>query len=40
MVDFARVATGRQAVRLGWLAAKVRRFCYLLAQKGDPELRQ
>ncbi|HFQ7085475.1 MULTISPECIES: hypothetical protein [Klebsiella/Raoultella group] len=39
MVDFARVATGRQAVRLNWITARIRQFCYFLAQKGDPEVK-
>lgn len=38
MTDFARVATGQQAFRLNWFAAKVRKICYLLAQKGNPEI--
>ncbi len=37
MVDFARVATGRQAIRLSWFTARIRQLCYFLAQKGDPE---
>ena len=38
MVDFARVATGRQAVRLSWITVRIRQFCYFLAQKGNPEV--
>ena len=38
MVDFARVTTGRQAVRLHWITARIRQLCYFLAQKGDPEV--
>ncbi|WP_437889319.1 hypothetical protein [Phytobacter sp. V91] len=37
MTDFARVAIGQQAVRLNWFTALIRKFCYLLAQKGNPE---
>lgn len=36
MVDFARKPARQQAIRLGRCGAAVRRLCYLLAQKGDP----
>lgn len=39
MVDFARVTTGHQAVRLHWVTARIRQLCYFLAQKGDPEVK-
>ncbi|RNN94048.1 hypothetical protein BL127_00017710 [Raoultella planticola] len=38
MKDFARVPTGHQAIRLNWFEARLRRLCYCLAQKGDPEV--
>lgn len=38
MVDFARVTTGNQAVRLHWITARIRQLCYFLAQKDDPEV--
>lgn len=38
MTDFARVATGQQAVRLHWFTALIRKLCYFLAQKGNPEI--
>ena len=39
MTDFPRVATGQQVVRLNWLTALTRKFCYFLAQKGNPEIK-
>ncbi len=36
--DFARIQVGQQATRLNWIAARVRKFCYFMAQKGNPEL--
>jgi hypothetical protein len=39
MKDFARVSTGIQAVRLNWFTALTRKFCYFLAQKGNPEIK-
>lgn len=28
-----------QAIRLNWFVARVRQFCYFLAQKGNPEIK-
>lgn len=39
MIDFARKRAGRQAVRLNPFEVLVRKLCYLLAQKGNPELK-
>jgi len=39
MKDFARVSVGIQAVKLNWVVARVRQFCYFLAQKGNPEIK-
>ncbi|MHA0994596.1 hypothetical protein [Enterobacter ludwigii] len=38
MTDFNRKPSHQQAVRLNWLEVKIRNLCYLLAQKGNPEL--
>ncbi len=38
MTDFARKPVRQQAVKLNWVEVTVRRICYLLAQKGNPEL--
>lgn len=38
MIDFARKSVGRQAVRLNLAEALIRKLCYFLAQKGNPEL--
>lgn len=38
MIDFARNPVGRQAVRLSLMGVLVRKLCYFLAQKGNPEL--
>lgn len=37
MVDFARKPARQQAIRLGRFGAAVRRLCYLMAQRGNPE---
>lgn len=37
MIDFAREPARQQAVRLNYFEARLRRLCYLLAQKGDPD---
>lgn len=37
MIDFAREPAQQQAVKLNWIEVILRRFCYLLAQKGDPD---
>lgn len=39
MIDFARKKAGCQAVRLNLFEVLVRKLCYLLAQKGNPELK-
>lgn len=39
MPDFARVSIGIQAVRLNLLEIWVRKLCYFLAQKGNPEMK-
>lgn len=36
MIDFARKPARQQAVKLNYLEVLLRRLCYLLAQKGDP----
>jgi len=38
MIDFARRPTRQQAVKLNWVGVIVRRICYLLAQKGNPDV--
>ncbi|MDW3566520.1 hypothetical protein [Enterobacter asburiae] len=38
MTDFNRQPSRQQAVRLNWFEIKLRKLCYLLAQKGNPEL--
>ncbi|ASO79724.1 hypothetical protein AKN40_2930 [Escherichia coli] len=38
MIDFARRPTRQQAVKLNWAEVFVRRLCYLLAQKGNPDV--
>lgn len=38
MTDFKRKPSRQQAVRLNWLEIKLRQLCYLLAQKGNPDL--
>lgn len=38
MIDFARKPARQQAVRLNWITVRIRQVCYLLAQKGNPEL--
>lgn len=37
MIDFARKPAQQQAVKLNCFEVFIRRFCYLLAQKGDPD---
>lgn len=37
MKDFARKPARQQAVKLNYVEAFIRRLCYLLAQKGDPD---
>ncbi len=38
MKDFARKSVRQQAVKLNWVEVIIRRFCYLLAQKGNPDV--
>ncbi len=38
MTDFARKPVQQQAVKLNWVEVIVRRICYLLAQKGNPDV--
>ena len=38
MTDFNLQPSRQQAVRLNWFEIKLRQLCYLLAQKGNPEL--
>lgn len=38
MIDFARTHVGCQAIRLNFAAVLLRKLCYLLAQKGNPDL--
>lgn len=38
MTDFARKPAQQQAIRLNWCGIAIRRLCYLLAQKGNPEI--
>ncbi|CDG08741.1 unnamed protein product, partial [Salmonella enterica subsp. enterica serovar Typhimurium str. DT2] len=37
MIDFARRPARQQAVPLNRIEVLIRRLCYLLAQKGDPD---
>jgi len=37
MIDFARKPARQQAVMLNYIEVLLRKFCYLLAQKGDPD---
>lgn len=37
MIDFARKPARQQAVKLNYVEALIRRLCYLLAQKGNPD---
>ncbi|OAT53247.1 hypothetical protein M989_02097 [Kluyvera georgiana ATCC 51603] len=37
MIDFAREPARQQAVRLNNFEALLRRLCYLLVQKGNPD---
>jgi len=38
MIDFARTHVGCQAIRLNLIEVVLRKLCYLLAQKGNPDL--
>lgn len=37
MIDYARKPVRQQAVKLSSFGAFIRRLCYLLAQKGNPD---
>lgn len=37
MIDFAREPARQQAVKLNYFEVLLRRLCYLLAQKGNPD---
>jgi hypothetical protein len=37
MIDFARQPARQQAVKLNCIEVFLRKLCYLLAQKGDPD---
>lgn len=39
MIDFARTPSRQQAIRLSTTEVWIRKLCYFLAQKGDPELK-
>lgn len=38
MIDFARKPARQQAVKLNFIQVILRRLCYLLAQKGNPDV--
>lgn len=38
MIDYARKPVRQQAVKLSCIGAFIRRICYLLAQKGNPDV--
>lgn len=38
MIDYARKPGRQQAVKLNFFEVILRRFCYLLAQKGNPDV--
>lgn len=38
MTDYARKPSRQQAVKLNFVELILRRLCYLLAQKGDPDV--
>lgn len=38
MTDYARKASRQQAVKLNYFEVILRRLCYLLAQKGNPDV--
>lgn len=38
MIDFARAPAKQQAVKLNRFWVLVRRLCYVLAQKGNPDI--
>lgn len=37
MIDYARRPPRQQAVKLNYLEVIIRKLCYVLAQKGDPD---
>ncbi len=38
MIDYARNPVTQQAIRLNIVEVLIRKFCYFMAQKGNPEL--
>jgi hypothetical protein len=38
MIDFARKPSRQQAVKLNFIEVILRRLCYVLAQKGNPDV--
>jgi len=38
MIDYARNPVKQQAIRLNVVEVLIRKFCYFMAQKGNPEL--
>jgi len=38
MIDYARNPVRQQAIRLNLVEVLIRKFCYFMAQKGNPEL--
>ncbi|GCV57822.1 hypothetical protein HmCmsJML046_02313 [Escherichia coli] len=38
MIDYARKPSRQQAVKLNFAEVILRRICYLLAQKGNPDV--
>ena len=38
MIDYARIPVKQQAIRLNIVEVLIRKFCYFMAQKGNPEL--
>jgi len=38
MIDYARNPVKQQAIRLNIVEVLIRKFCYFMAQKGNPEL--
>jgi len=38
MIDYARNPVKQQAIRLNIFEVLIRKFCYFMAQKGNPEL--
>jgi len=38
MIDYARIPVKQQAIRLNIVEVLIRKFCYFMVQKGNPEL--